>query len=467
MTRIKRLSLLLALLPLACSDDGTSVSGSATDSASAGPTETGTATDSAGTDSDSAEAGTDSDSTDTDPATNTDTDMTDTDPTDTTDTDPTDTTDSGDGDGDTGDGDGDDPTTGDGDGDDPTTGDGDGDDPTTGDGDGDTGTGTDTEDTEMPCQEFGTILQPVRPNVMLVLDKSRSMFTNSWDHDNNNGTPQITRWNSLYQVTDNILTTFDQQINFGSILFPSVQAQNVYNFPACVTSDIPEVNTNPGNRAAILAAIPGPNVVNSYGGTPATLGVEAAVGHLQQQGPNNPRVMILITDGAANCDQNAQNLNELFEVYDDQLPVEVAAALANNDITTYVVGIDIANMVLNDGIGGDPNNINPSTTLNAVAQAGGTGTFYNSNDQQDLLDALTLVIEESLSCIIPLEDPPFFPDFTKVVIDGVEYELVDNCNGQDGFVYNNDFTEIELCGQACEDLKGFGEADVQYFCNPG
>jgi hypothetical protein len=384
---------------------------------------------------------------------------------------------SGDGDGDTnetgtssmtGDGDGDSNGDGDGDGD-GDAGDGDGD---AGDGDGDTsgdGDGDTIGDSGDACDEFQVTLDALPPNVMLVLDKSKSMFINYWDHDNNNGTATVTRWKSLYQVVDNVVTTFDSQVNFGANLFPSTMAQDVYGPNACITSDFPEVNVQPGNAAAILAAIPGPNVVNSYGATPAATGIQTAYDHLLDLDPETPRVMILVTDGAANCAQDAQNNFQIFEEYDEFLPIIVGQAHADG-IDTYVVGVDIANMVLNDGPGNDPNNINPFTLLNQVAQAGGTGAIFNSSDQIELDNAITDVIESVKTCTIPLDQPPFFPDFTKVFVDGMEWDLVNDCANEDGWVYTNPngpYDSIELCGAACDAVKLVGEADVEYHCNPG
>src|SRR5262249_28623138 len=140
---------------------------------------------------------------------------------------------------------------------------------------------------------------------------------------NNPNTPTITRWNSLYQVVNNVVTTFDDQIFFGSVLFPSTDAQNVYGPAACITNDFPEVTVGPNNAATILASIPPANTGNSYGGTPAATGIQTAYDHLLQLDPNIPAVMILVTDGAANCSQNAMNNNQLFEVYDTNLPMIV------------------------------------------------------------------------------------------------------------------------------------------------
>jgi hypothetical protein len=319
---------------------------------------------------------------------------------------------------------------------------------------------------DIPCDEFQVTIDPLPPNVMLVLDKSRSMFINFWDHDNNGGTPTITRWNSLHQVVNGIVNNFDDKIRFGSILFPATNAQNVYGPAACTTSDFPDVTCGPLNGPAILASIPGANVVNSYGATPAATGIQTAYDHLLSLDPQFPRAMILVTDGAANCSQSAQTNFDLFEVYDTALPALVSDAY-DDGIPTYVVGVDIANMVVNDGLGNDPNNINPTQKLNEVAQMGGTGSFFNTQDQAELEAALNDVIESVQTCIIPLEEEPVFPEFTKVLVGGMEWPMVDDCANQNGWVYSNPYDTIELCGTACDALKDAGDADIEYYCNPG
>ena len=70
----------------------------------------------------------------------------------------------------------------------------------------------------MPCEEIKATLKPVEPNIALVLDKSGSMVANPaglWDHDADPNTPKITRWNSLYQVVQFIVTDYNDSINFG------------------------------------------------------------------------------------------------------------------------------------------------------------------------------------------------------------------------------------------------------------
>jgi hypothetical protein len=329
---------------------------------------------------------------------------------------------------------------------------------------------TETDDAttgDLPCDEFQVTIDPLPPNVMLVLDKSGGMFTQVWDHDNDVGTPTITRWNSLHQVTDNMVTNFEDQINFGMTLFPSTAAQNVYNAPACVTANGPEVDVGPLNAAAILGAIPGALVTMSFGGTPATAGVQNAYDHLLTLDPDVPRAMVLVTDGAANCRADAANVNEMFESYDVALPVLVGDAYVNDGIPTYVVGIDISNQQTSNVNNGEPNGIIPSQKLNEVAQAGGTVSFFNSQDQIELEAALNEVIESVQTCLIPLAEPPVFPEFTEVIVEGVEWPMITDCDTEDGWLYSNPFDTILLCGAACEALKLAGDADIEYYCNPG
>ena len=328
-------------------------------------------------------------------------------------------------------------------------------------------TSSDSTTGDLPCDEFQVTIDPLPPNVMLVLDKSGGMFTKVWDHDNNPNTPTITRWNSLHSVTDDIVTNFEDKINFGMTLFPSTAAINMYSAAACVTANAPEVLVGPLQAAAILAAIPGALVTMSYGGTPSTAGVQNAYDHLLTLDPAVPRAMILVTDGAANCRADALNANQLFETYDTALPILVGQAFTNDAIKTYVVGIDISNVQTPNVSDGEPNGIIPSQKLNEVAVAGGTLSFFNSQDQIELEAALNEVIDSVQTCLIPLAEPPVFPDFTKVLVGGVEWPMVMDCATENGWLYSNPFDTILLCGTACDALKQAGDADIEYYCNPG
>lgn len=346
---------------------------------------------------------------------------------------------------------------------------------------------TDTEgsaDTEMNCGEVDFQLEAVPPNVVLVLDKSGSMVSENdadndgeydgyWDHDNDPNTPLISRWNSLYNVVDFVVNGFDTQINFGAVLFPGEGANNQYGPGACVVANTPTVPVAPMNAAQILSTIPAATATNLQGATPATAGITTAIEHLETLDPEIPRFMILVTDGAANCSADATTNQELMEVYDENLPIVVGDAYNDLDIATFVVGIDIVDALTGSGNDGAPE-ANTFERLNDVAVAGGfprpgNEKFFNTINEIELMDALSEIAGQVVSCVVPLDMPPVHPNFVEVEIGGMVIPRVEDCATEDGWVWVNPdgpYDAIELCGTACEALVDVGTVDATFGCPP-
>ncbi|RMG94127.1 MAG: VWA domain-containing protein [Deltaproteobacteria bacterium] len=321
-----------------------------------------------------------------------------------------------------------------------------------------------------PCDVAMATLQPIPPNVMLVLDKSGSMVAQ---------TP--TRWSELYNVVDSVVNAFQDQINFGAWLFPSVNATNDLNQNACIVNGNPEVGVAPNNAAAILAGIPPANATSATikGGTPAARAIDSAVNYLKGLNPENPRAIILITDGAANC-KIGTSWPEIFNDYDNSLHTFVANAWTNDGIPTHVVGIDIDNANTGSQTDGTPDNINPWQKLDQLANEGGTcigdcanggvADFYATTNQQELQDALQAAVDSALSCVVPLNPEPPFPDLMEVEIGGMTVPKVNDCANEDGWVYvnpNGPYDAVEICGTWCDQLKMQGSLEAKYFCIPG
>ena len=339
--------------------------------------------------------------------------------------------------------------------------------------------GETTED--VPCEVVQASLKPVVPNMMLVLDKSGSMVVNPsgfWDHDANVNTPKISRWNSLHDVVELVLNKFNVKLNFGASLFPSKFANNDYDPDACKVNANVEVPVDANNKDTILANIPTALDVTLKGGTPTAAGMKAALAHLKTLPADVPRAVLLVTDGAANCTEGAGmpgNYKPLFEAYDNTLNTVVGDAFTKDKIPTYVVGIDTKNVVspiLGDG---DPDSINPFVKLNELAVQGGkpknnvNEKFYNATNQIELGAALDQIIADALSCVIPLKEPPAKPELTKVKVLGADVKHVMDCAKENGWVYTNPngpYDAIELCGTACTNLKQSGKAEVNFFCVP-
>ena len=361
-------------------------------------------------------------------------------------------------------------------------------------------TGVDTFDTDttetagsdttgMNCGEVSIVPTYVPPNVMLLVDASGSMISNQWDHDLNVATPNVTRWNTLYGVVEVVMNNFAGAMNAGIQRFPSSdacpnatpQSSNCYNADACLVNSTPEVGVAPDNAAAILAAIPGAdaNNVEVVGGTPATAGFLSARSHLLMQPVDIPNYVLLITDGAANC-VDGLPFPDFIETYDSNLQLEIGKAYTDDNIPTFVVGIDILDALVGAGNDGAPF-ANAFEELNEVALAGGfpknmgndPDKFFNTTNQQELLDAIQSILGEVTDCTIDLTMTPEGPPepkqipYVSFVVDGMEVPLVMDCDTEDGWAWIIEGEIMTFCGSYCDDFKnGTAMFDGTYGCPP-
>jgi hypothetical protein len=345
-------------------------------------------------------------------------------------------------------------------------------------------TGT-TGDEPFVCDAFTPpAIEPVIPRVMLVLDKSGSMIseqTGFWDHDGDPGTPAVTRWSSLHSVVESIVTNLDDVINFGAVLFPALKATGTYDANACLVDPAPLVPIGPKSGAAILAALPLADTMDIAGGTPAAAGVHVALQELAGLEDDEPKFIILVTDGAANCTAGAVTPG-LFNDYDQDLPAVVAEA-RQQGFPTYVIGIDIEDVYSPIVTDGNPDNVNTYEKLNELAELGGTARpgvekFYNALDQTELQVALNAITQQVLSCEISLGQPvPEFFYIQKVTVGGGDPgqqvytgmdDQVADCDAEAGWQYTSDAREaIILCGGACERYKQTGVVEIEYGCSVG
>jgi hypothetical protein len=313
--------------------------------------------------------------------------------------------------------------------------------------------------------DFDVVLEPPTPKVMVLLDKSNSMNA-QWDHDADPLTPNIPRWTSLYHVVEHLLGEFQHTTQFGSLLFPGADSwlDEPTNDWSCIVSEQPEVPVGPMNAQAILESIPPAQGFSISGGTPAVAAFETALEHLLGLQNDQPKAVVLVTDGAANCSEEEAAGDTLF-VYDARLSQIVEDAYTQHEIPTYVVGIDIR-----DFMGSKPA-VNTYHSLSEVALAGGVpregeAPFYNSVNEHELADALDTVLHQ-IECTVKLPEAPEYPDEMKVDVDGLDASKLGNCSEGDGWAWthpNGPHTTIELCGVACDALQDVGAVGVHYGC---
>jgi hypothetical protein len=316
--------------------------------------------------------------------------------------------------------------------------------------------------------QYSFTFTPETPNVMLVLDKSRSM-SNLWDHDLNPGTATISRYHSLHNVVRSLVNTFSDDINFGAQLFPSADAylDEPTNDFSCLVEGTPEVALGHNTATDITAVMPPADDFTFSGGTPAVAGLSSAIDHLIDEAPaDSNRAVIFITDGAANCSPDELPGDTLF-VYDAEVPTLIEQTYNDEGIPVYVVGINIL-----DEMGTKPA-VNPFEAITDAAMVGGApapgGTpFYNAFNELELIDALEQVVED-IECTVNLDVEPIYPDSVGVAVDLEDYSQVDDCETQDGWTYPSEmgpYNSILLCGSACDAIQNGGVVDVEYIC-PG
>jgi hypothetical protein len=313
------------------------------------------------------------------------------------------------------------------------------------------------EGEEHDCGSFATSVDELPPNVMLVLDKSGSMVrdSNKWDHDGDADTADVTRWNSLYQVVSGIFGSFDEGMRFGATLFPSMEADMDDIGTICLVSDSSEVPVGDDTAEDILGAIPGAEENDFGGATPAAEGIQTAVESLLATDHDGPKVMVLVTDGAANC---VPEHEQEYKLFDERLITNIADAHASG-IPTYVVGIDIE---LEQAEG----EIDTFTKLNEAAQAGGVArdgeeAFYNAQSHTELQTALDSITAE-VECMVEAPVMPSVSWLIDVTVGNQEFNRVTDCETEDGWMLNG--KTYSLCGSAC-DLYAAGETfEVHYGC---
>lgn len=268
------------------------------------------------------------------------------------------------------------------------------------------------------CDQVTPIMvsRPEPPDLMLVVDKSGSMG------ENLGGGGQ--KWSVMRQALIGIVGSYDDRIDFGLMTFPS---DNVCG-PGAV-----RVPVQAGSSTLISGAL---LLTSPEGGTPTHTTMSGALAYYQSAPPNpSGRFALLATDGQPNCisanDPNVPTVNE---------SIAAVQALQSAGVSTYVLGFG-------DAVVSDP------TTLQLLAQAGGTSNYYAATSPAQLQAALdTIVGQISVPpCTVGLQEVPGDPAQIGVYFDDVP---VPRTPGHiDGWDYNAGSNSVILYGAACDQLQ--------------
>ncbi len=275
------------------------------------------------------------------------------------------------------------------------------------------------------------------PVFLIVLDRSGSMkLSQAWDH--------------AVESISYFTSTMDQQCEFGLLLFPD-------GLKLCgQPPEIPNVPVAEINSAEIGAMLEG--TAPQGGGTPTTKALQHGYSYLIGLEDDNPKYVVLATDGAPNCSQDPMLtcdngcVSSVGECNHDEVCLDDQAAYAKVSeyhdswgIDTYVLGLS----------GLDPQ---WEYVMSQLALCGGTGDFYFSDSPQQIKDALQEIAAENTECEFDVdwdslgEGTSTDPELVNVEADGQEMPYSEGCADAHGWRWLDD-DSFELCQDLCHDYK--------------
>jgi hypothetical protein len=248
---------------------------------------------------------------------------------------------------------------------------------------------------DLVCNEYGQCveeqdtgtgdpdLDPCGDPVLLVVDRSRSMFSSG-------------NWDVIVEAVTAVVDTFDQDVDFGLLVFPDDSCTDGYSGTdldkLCRGPDNTTVDIGPAAADSIHGSL---ESLGTCGGTPTSSALGKAAQVLGLLGGNIQ--LVLITDGLPNCNtsiliddceclleepQTCEGMTQ--HCLDLELSKEWAAQL---------LGLDTAVHVLTFGMTGDQ-----QTLMDELAAAGGTGSAISLIDGESLGAALQTIFATITEC---------------------------------------------------------------------
>jgi hypothetical protein len=276
-------------------------------------------------------------------------------------------------------------------------------------------------------------------NIVVVFDQSDSMNQPFTESDGGSAGPK-------YKVAEDALVAalMPQQglLSVGAIFFPTTATGNT-----CST-------VNPIGMAPQIKIEPGTTFLTDFQGhfsapgwtlilgTPTVDALKAADTALPDPSPlKGARAVVILTDGAPTCDTVQADI--LAPVQD----------MFSRGIKTYAIGL--------------PGSTGAANLLNAIANAGGTGTYLSPADQTTLETALAQITSSTIDqCTISLSPPPPNPNEVYLIATdpanpkGIEIPRV--ADGGDGWTLSADGTTATLTGTVCTTAKSGGYTTIQF-----
>jgi hypothetical protein len=299
-------------------------------------------------------------------------------------------------------------------------------------------------------------------------------------------TPSVSRWHSARSLINQLIPEFDDRMWFGLQRAPSVdacpaatlEAANCTDADVCLVSPTPEIELGEQHGAQILVSLPDTSAspLEIVGGSPLGAAWLSARDHLLAQDEINPRAVVLITDGGANCGE--PGLPDAVEVFDGGLEAMVAEGYASYEILTVVVGVDVTERQPSLPAQPDSPAIDTHAALNALALAGGSPwsggdeprKYFDVRELDDLrpvFDSACGVTDCTVDLTMLPSGPPEPAQIPLITIEmeGVEVPYVVDCANENGWSWIVEGEILKFCGTHCEKFTmGDGPIEGFYGC---
>jgi hypothetical protein len=201
------------------------------------------------------------------------------------------------------------------------------------------------------------------------------------------------KWAAMYPAINQVVTATDSTVNWGLKFFADSDNQ------CGVSPNTVAVNVAPNTGAAVQTAIAGRtdaagNVTNGSR-TPTRRAEDAAVTYFNNLTTDNPKYIMLATDGQPNC----QGTSGSNTTADDNGAIMAVQRAMSAGYPTFVVGIATAGGAADAALTGMAN-------AGGLPRMGQTPPYYPVTTGAELVTALNALVTAVASCTFPVPEPP-------------------------------------------------------------
>jgi hypothetical protein len=285
------------------------------------------------------------------------------------------------------------------------------------------------------------------PDILLVYDASGSMNENIMNMScGGAGCGAESKWAIMAPAVNQAVMQTQNDVNWGLKFFASNND--------CTVNANANVTVGPMRADMIAQAIAGRtdaagNVTNGSR-TPTRAGVMQGAAYLNTVQSDNPKYIVLVTDGLPNCPASGGSSGD-----DTAGAVAAITAAAGGGIPVFVVGVATAGVTNSMGVNADQ-------VLSMMSAAGGrpragTPNYYSASSAAELASALTMLVGMTNSCVFqvgpaPTTDGTTSTGYIDVFGDGTKIPRdTTRTNGWD-YVDGSMMNSIQIYGSTCDQV---------------